>query len=54
MLQHLRLDWCDLKHLQSAARLKLEDLLKKHADVFTDELCKVTEMEVKIHLDPDA
>ena len=52
-LQHLRLKWCELNHLRSAARLKLEDVLKKHADVFKEELGKVTGMEVKIHMDPD-
>eukprot|EP00731_Ephydatia_muelleri_P035630 Em0143g4a len=39
-LQHLKLNWCELNHLQSAARLKLEDVLKKHADVFKEELGK--------------
>ena len=46
-LQHLKLNWCELNHLQSAARLKLEDVLKKHADVFKEELGKVTGMEMK-------
>ena len=41
-------------HLRSAARLKLEDVLKKHADVFKEELGKVIGMEVKLHMDPDA
>eukprot|EP00731_Ephydatia_muelleri_P021997 Em0014g588a len=36
------------------ARLKLEDVLTKHADVFKEELGKVTGMEVKLHMDPDA
>jgi hypothetical protein len=53
-LRHLKLNWCELNHLQIAARLKLEDVLKKHADVFKEELGKVTGMEVKIHMDPDA
>ena len=54
-LRHLKLNWCDeLNHLRIAARLKLDDVLKKHADVFKEELGKVTGMEVKIHMDPDA
>ncbi|KAL5474436.1 hypothetical protein EMCRGX_G026382 [Ephydatia muelleri] len=32
----------------------MEDVLKKHADVFKEELGKVTGMEVKLHMDPDA
>ena len=32
----------------------MEDVLKKYADVFKEELGKVTGMEVKIHIDPDA
>ena len=53
-LRHLKLNWCELNHLRITARLKLEDVLKKHADVFKEELGKVTGMEVKIHMDPDA
>ena len=34
--------------------MKLEDVLKKHSDVFKEELGKVTRMEVKNHIDPDA
>ena len=39
-LRHLRLNWCELNQLRSAARLKLEDVLKNHADVFKEELGK--------------
>ena len=53
-LRHLKLNWCELNHLRIATRLKLENVLKKHADVFKEELGKVTGMEVKIHMDPDA
>ena len=45
-LRHLKLNWCELNHLRIAARLKLEDVLKKHAAVFKEVL--VTGMEVKI------
>ncbi|KAL5500718.1 hypothetical protein EMCRGX_G012314 [Ephydatia muelleri] len=40
-----------LQPLSRAARLKLEDVLKKHADVFKEELGKVIGMEVKLHME---
>lgn len=50
-LRHLRLNWCELYHVQSVKILTLEEVLNKHTDVFKEELGTVKRMEVKIHMD---
>ena len=51
-LRVLRLDWEHLNTIQSAVTESLQPLLKRHAEVFKDELGLVRDAPDKIHVDP--
>ena len=51
-LRVLRLDWEHLNTIQSAGTETLQPLLKRHAEVFKDELGLVRDAPAKIHVDP--
>ena len=41
-------------HVQSVKALTLEEVLKKHADVFKEKLVTVKRMELMVHMNPAA
>ena len=51
-LWHLRLNWCELYYVGRVTTLTLEEVLKKHTDVFKEEMGTVQRMEVQ--MDPAA
>ena len=51
-LRVLRLDWESLNTIQSAGTESLQPLLKRHVEVFKDELGLVRDAPAKSHVDP--
>ena len=51
-LQKIRLDWQSLNQIRPAENL--QHLLKRHAEIFSDELGLVAAAPAKIHVDPSA
>ena len=53
-MQHLRLDWNRIKPVMSQQATKLNDLLTRFSEVFSEELGMITPFEAKLAVDPAA
>ena len=53
-LQHIRLDWHSLNHVDIDGQTSLKGILQRHTEVFSEELGHLKGFTTKIHVDPDA
>ena len=50
----LRIDWKEVLSVGKVATNSLESVLRRHQELFKEELGMVKGMEVSIHIEPDA
>ena len=53
-MPYIRLDWKNIHTIQESPHSAVEELTEKFAELFKDELGKVSDLQVTLHVKPDA